>query len=59
MLLARTEDFRLVIDAKLVSLGRRTFQVAPESVRHATDLEVVGVEPRKVRLVVLERRILK
>ena len=56
MLLTRAEDFRLVIDAKLVSLGRRTFQVAPESVRHATDLEVVEVEPRKVRLAVRDRR---
>ena len=52
MLLARSEDFRLVIDADLVSLGRRTFAVAADAVRHETDLQVIKVDPPKVRLAV-------
>ena len=54
LLLARTGDFRLVIDADLVKLGRRTFAVSADSVRHETDLQVVGVKPQKVRLAVRE-----
>ena len=50
MLLARNEDFRLIVDAGLVALGRRTFAVTPELVRHETDLVVVGVQPEKVKL---------
>ena len=52
MLLARSEDFRLVIDADLVNLGRRTFAVAADSVRHETDLQVIQVDPPKVKLAV-------
>ena len=52
MLLARSEDFRLVIDADLVNLGRRTFAVAADSVRHETDLQVIQVDPQKVKLAV-------
>ena len=50
MLLARNEDFRLIVDAGLVALGRRTFAVTPELVRHETDLVIVGVQPEKVKL---------
>lgn len=50
MLLARNEDFRLVIDASLVALGRRTFAITPELLRHETDLAVVEVRPKKVIL---------
>ena len=52
LLTASAEDFRLLIDAELVALGRRTFEVSAASVRHETDLEVVGVRPGKVRLAV-------
>ena len=50
LLLARRVDFQLLIDATLVSLGRRTFEVSEGSVRHETDLTVVSVEPKRVRL---------
>ena len=56
LLLARRVDFQLVIDAGLVSLGRRTFQVSSESVRHTTDLEVRGVKPKQVKLVVRKEK---
>ena len=49
-LLAPADDFRLVIDAAYVRYGRRTFEFDVESIRHETDLTVVDVAPRKVRL---------
>ncbi len=49
-LLAPVNDFRLVIDAAYVRFGRRTFEFGVESITHGTDLTVVNVEPRKVRL---------
>ena len=49
LLVARTEDFQVVIDAQLVRLGRRTFDVR-EAVRHSTALQVRAVKPGKVRL---------
>ena len=49
-LLAPMDDFRLAIDAAYVRFGRRTFVVGVESIIHGTDLTVVNVEPRKVRL---------
>ena len=39
-----------MIDAGYVRFGRRTFEFGVESIRHGTDLAVVNVEPRKVRL---------
>ena len=50
ILLAPVDDFQLVIDAGYVRFGRRTFEFSTESVRHGTDLTVVNVVPRKVRL---------
>ncbi len=50
ILLAPVGDFQLVIDANYVRFGRRTFEFGIESIRHGTDLTVVNVEPRKVRL---------
>lgn len=50
ILLAPVDDFQLVIDASYVRFGRRTFEFGTESVRHGTDLKVVNVVPRKVRL---------
>jgi uncharacterized protein (TIGR00159 family) len=38
------------IDALLVELGRRTFQVSPSAVEHPDTLRVVGVSPKQVRL---------
>lgn len=50
LLLAQAADFEVVVDAAMVRLGRRTFAVPLESVRHGTDLEVVTVRPEKIRL---------
>ena len=52
LLLASHADFEVVIDANLVRLGRRTFEVSAQSVRHATGLEVTGLKPEKVKLTV-------
>lgn len=52
LLLASNADFQVVIDANLVKLGRRTFEVSAQSVRHATGLEVKSIEPEKVKLTV-------
>ena len=50
LLLARAADFQLHIDAALVKLGRRTFAVSHTAVRHTTNLEILTVQPEKVRL---------
>ena len=56
MLLASNADFEVVIDANLVRFGRRTFEVSPQSVRHATGLEVKSITPEKVKLTVQQAR---
>ena len=52
MVLATAADFRLQldVDAKLIELGRRTFEISVESINHETDLMVVDIKPKKVRL---------
>lgn len=50
LFLAPAADFQVVVDAAMARLGRRTFALSPESVRHSTDLEIVAVKPEKVRL---------
>ena len=54
MLLA--SDAEVVIDADLVRLKRRTFEVSAQSVRHATGLEVKSIKPDKVKLTVQKTR---
>ncbi len=56
MFLASNADFQVVIDADLVRFGRRTFEVAAQSVRHATGLEIKSIKPDKVKLTVQGRR---
>ena len=56
MFLASNADFQVVIDADLVRLGRRTFEVSAQSVRHATGLEVKSIKPDKVKLTVQKAR---
>ena len=56
MFLASSADFQVVIDADLVRLQRRTFEVSAQSVRHATGLEVKSVKPDKVKLTVRKAR---
>jgi hypothetical protein len=45
---------RAPIDARLVRLGRRTFQIAPGQVEAPPGLEVVAVEPAQVKISVRE-----
>lgn len=56
MFLASNADFQVVVDAKLVELGRRTFAVSAQSVRHATGLQVKSIKPEKVKLTVHKAR---
>ena len=57
LLLASDADFQVVIDANLVRLGRRTFEVSAQSVRHATGLAVKSIiKPEKVKLTVHKAR---
>ena len=56
LLWASNADFRFVIDANLVKLGRRTFEVSAQSVRHATGLAVTSIKPEKVKLTVHKAR---
>jgi len=50
LLLSQTDDFQVVIDALLVKLGRRTFAISPEAVHHPADLEIISIDPEKVRI---------
>jgi len=43
------------LDALLVQLGRRTFEISPDQVEHPVRLRVVGVEPGKVKLSVRKK----
>ena len=56
MFLASSADFEVVIDADLVRLQRRTFEVSAQSVRHATGLEIKSIKPDKVKLTVQKAR---
>ena len=56
MFLASNADFQVVIDANLVRLGRRTFEVSAQSVRHATGLKIKSIKPDKVKLTVQKAR---
>ena len=56
MFLASNADFQVVIDADLVRLQRRTFEVSAQSVRHATGLEIKSIKPDKVKLTVQKAR---
>ncbi len=44
------------VDATLVELGRRSFSVVPANVHHPEGVEVRGVEPDRVKLVVRESK---
>jgi uncharacterized protein (TIGR00159 family) len=44
------------VDAVLVELGRRSFSLTPENVRHPEAVEVIGIQPDRVRLVLRERQ---
>jgi len=48
--LAKPGQVEVRIDALLVQLGRRTFEVSPELVEHPRALSVVSVAPERVRV---------
>lgn len=48
--LAGNEGLHAEIDALLVQLGRRTFQISPEQISHPAGLKVTAVRPSRVRL---------
>lgn len=50
LLLTEPNEVGVEIDAYLARLGRRTFQVTPETVRRPDGLSVVTVEPARVRI---------
>lgn len=54
LLLDPAEDVSLELDALLVQLGRRTFQLTGDQIRHPRGLQVLAVEPSTVRLSVSE-----
>jgi hypothetical protein len=48
--LASPSQVSVRLDALLVQLGRRTFEISAENVEHPSALSVVAVAPRKVKL---------
>jgi len=42
--------FSVRLDAELAEVGRRTFEVSADSVRHPPAIDVIAVEPTRVRL---------
>ncbi|MCG8591225.1 MAG: diadenylate cyclase [Proteobacteria bacterium] len=50
LLFATGGDVDIHVDAWLVQLGRRTFQLADDTVSHPEGLEVVSISPSRVRL---------
>jgi diadenylate cyclase len=48
--LVSPEDLQVRIDALLVQLGRRTFQLDPNQVKHPANVRVARLDPEKVRL---------
>lgn len=50
LLFLDARELEVVIDAYLVQLGRRTFEISSQSVEHPSGLHVTGVSPTKLRL---------
>jgi hypothetical protein len=47
------DALRVEIDAQRVQIGRRTFEVSPESIVHPQNVRVKSFEPDKLKLVVV------
>jgi len=54
LVLADRKAFRVHLDALLVQLGRRTFEIEPRNVEHPPGVEVLAVTPPRVKLQVRE-----
>lgn len=54
LVLGEANAIEVRVDALLVQLGRRTFQVTPDEVSHPEGFRVHEVSPRKVRLSVVQ-----
>lgn len=50
LLFLDARELQVVIDAYLVQLGRRTFEISTQSVEHPSRLDVTAVRPNKLRL---------
>jgi diadenylate cyclase len=50
LFLLDADQFHVVVDGFLVGLGRRTFELSPQSVRHPPELVVSDVSPGQLRL---------
>ncbi len=48
--LASRGELAVQVDALLVQLGRRTFSIGPDSVRHPEGLSVVQIDPQAVKI---------
>jgi uncharacterized protein (TIGR00159 family) len=48
--LTAPDELEVRVDALLAQLGRRTFEISAEQVRHAEGIDVVEVQPPRVRL---------
>ena len=53
-ILATDADFTITIDALLVELGRRTFKVNSQIIRHPSTLKLIDISPQSVRLSVVK-----
>ncbi len=54
LVLASAESVAVEVDAWLVQLGRRTFQIGTDQVVHPDDVRVVGVRPSQIKLSIVE-----
>jgi len=54
LVMASSDAVGIEVDAFLVQLGRRTFQIDAEQVTHPEDVRVVGVRPSKIKLSVVK-----
>jgi uncharacterized protein (TIGR00159 family) len=48
--LTAPDDLEVRVDALLAQLGRRTFEISTDQVHHSGSIDVVGVEPSRVKL---------
>jgi hypothetical protein len=52
--LSRSSSFRITVDAALARLGRRTFTIRAQDVQYPDGLELLEIQPSKIRLTIKE-----
>lgn len=55
LVMARGDSLQIRIDGDLARLGRRTFAIDEAQIEHPPELEVVGIQPAKIRLALESR----